>query len=151
MDVRRSDWLTRSTLVDTDDCLEPPWRSNGMSPYTLIQVRGQRIGAHAFVCAQAHGPAPDGHQAAHSCGNPRCVNKRHVRWATPKENQADRIDHGTTGRGEANPAAKLTADEVLLIRAAVEAGESKSSAARQYQVSVRLVRFIVQRKKWAHL
>jgi hypothetical protein len=149
--MNRRTWLLASITIDTEDCIEPPWRSNGRSPYTIMTVDGRRIGSHVFVCTEVHGTAPAGHQVAHSCGNARCVNQRHLRWATSKDNAADRILHGTSGRGESNPAAKLTVAEVLEVRSAVEAGESKSSVARRYGVSPRLVRFIVQRRKWKHL
>jgi HNH endonuclease len=46
-----------------------------------------------FVCKLAHGSPPtDKHDAAHNCGNERCVNPHHLRWATRKENMAGRSD-----------------------------------------------------------
>jgi hypothetical protein len=36
-----------------------------------------------FVCKLAHGSPPtEKHDAAHNCGNERCVNPHHLRWAT---------------------------------------------------------------------
>jgi HNH endonuclease len=38
-----------------------------------------------FVCKLAHGSPPtEKHDAAHNCGNERCVNPHHLRWATGK-------------------------------------------------------------------
>lgn len=63
----------------------------------------------------AHGepPSPE-HEAAHSCGKGHlgCIHPHHVRWATPKENSADMVLHGTSVRGERNAAAILTKDQV---------------------------------------
>jgi hypothetical protein len=54
-----------------------------------------------MVCEQVNGPPPSSkHEVAHSCGRGHegCVNRRHLRWATRKENHADRIKHGTLGK-----------------------------------------------------
>lgn len=48
------------------------------------------------VCERVNGPAPtEKHETAHGCGNSWCVNKRHLRWATHIENEADKLIHGT--------------------------------------------------------
>jgi hypothetical protein len=59
---------------------------------------GEVMGSHRVMCVLEHGepPTPE-HQAAHSCGNGRggCINPDHLRWATPKENIAEKFDvHG---------------------------------------------------------
>lgn len=65
--------------------------------------------AHRLVCIWEHGLPPfDGAEAAHSCGNERCVNPRHLRWKSTLENNRERLAHGTLQRGEKNWAAKLT-------------------------------------------
>jgi hypothetical protein len=54
--------------------------------------------ATRVMCKLAHGPAPTPkHHAAHSCGkgHEACINPKHLRWATPRENAADAKLHGT--------------------------------------------------------
>jgi len=72
------------------------------------------------MCRLAHGepPAPD-YQAAHSCGRgvDGCLNPNHLRWATAEENEADKLLHGTSNRGERHGMVKLTEDEVRAVRA----------------------------------
>lgn len=51
------------------------------------------------MCQKAHGDPPSPkHDAAHSCGRGHegCVNPNHLSWKTKKQNQADRITHGTS-------------------------------------------------------
>jgi hypothetical protein len=60
-------------------------------------VAGQRV--NRAVCWRWCGPPPDDtYQAAHFCHNPRCWAAEHLRWATPKENQADRKRLANTRR-----------------------------------------------------
>ena len=99
-------------------CLIWPYAIHKLTGYGVVGVPGQykTTRAHRRMCELAHGPAPFARaDAAHSCGVRACVNPNHIRWATRKENLADRDSHGTTPRGEAHHAAKLTAQDVLMI------------------------------------
>jgi hypothetical protein len=113
---------------------------------------GNHVGmvlAHRYACERAHGPAPEGYQTAHSCGNRACVNPRHLRWATPKENEDDKHAHGTwLGRISG---AKLTEDTVLLIRKDAAAGTSKEDLAAQYQTPLSTIRKVINRESWKHV
>jgi Mor family transcriptional regulator len=53
--------------------------------------------------------------------------------------------------GEASPRAKLTAEQVLEIRARSAEGVSGRSLAKQYSVSRALIYVIIHRKNWTHL
>src|SRR3546814_15498376 len=71
------------------------------------------------MCVLAHGePVGDRDQAAHKCGRPKCVNPRHLRWATHRENMADKAIHGTETIDERNGKTTLTEEDVRAIRAA---------------------------------
>lgn len=73
--------------------------------------------AHRLICIWEHGWPPfEGAEAAHSCGNQRCVNPRHLRWKSTRENNRERLVHGTLPRGEKNWAAKLTDAQVVAIK-----------------------------------
>ena len=116
---------------DSDDCIL--WRfykdHNG---YGRVGINGKVIGAHRYVLIATHGkPRGDRTQAAHSCGVRSCINPRHLRWATPLENAADRRVHGTERCGEDSPRARHTNAQVNDALAAYRSGESCSAIARR--------------------
>jgi hypothetical protein len=101
-----------------NDCLEWPFGDNGKG-YGVFHVNRLAVAAHVYVCEQAHGPKPSPlHEVAHSCGRGhlKCCNPKHLRWATRKENHADKVIHGTVTHGRKNPANKLSHEDVRSIR-----------------------------------
>lgn len=91
------------------------------SGYQVVRLWADGIQTHAsvhrLVLEAFVGPAPDGQQGAHNDGNSMNNAVTNLRWATPKQNMADRVAHGTANRGERHGMAKLTSAEVLAIRA----------------------------------
>lgn len=86
--------------------------------YGKTAIKGKNCLAHRLVCQAVHGERPSlQHWVAHICGNTLCVAPRHLRWATAKENEADKLLHDRHIRGERNAFAMLTADAVRAIRA----------------------------------
>ncbi len=71
---------------------------------------------HVLVAKAFIGPRPEGHEVAHSDGEKVNCSASNLRYATPTENQADRLLHGTAPRGNATGRAKLTPALVLAIR-----------------------------------
>ena len=105
-------------LYDGDDCLKWPYNHNGKG-YGTLPYEGRKQYVHRIVCEHFNGPPPTAkHEAAHSCGHGRdgCISGNHLSWKTPVENAADRIGHGTHGRGEMSASAKLTESDVHQIR-----------------------------------
>lgn len=82
---------------DGDDCISWPF-SRDTYGYGQVRIDGKLMNVHRYVCLKVNGGPPDvGYYAAHECGKGHegCVSKRHLSWKTPKENQDDRIVHGT--------------------------------------------------------
>jgi len=111
---------------------------------------GQRYTAkvHALVARAFIGPRPDGAQIAHGDGRRTNNALGNLRYASVKENIADKLAHGTANRGESSSGAKLTAETVRLIRAAP--GMHKHVAAL-FGVPRSTVSMIKARLSWAHL
>lgn len=141
--------LRRMAATQTDDCtLWPYGQSNGYGMVALGTVGGrQRTDrTHAVVCAWYHGERPSGTEAAHRCGVKLCVNPRHLRWATPEQNAADKILHGTTNDGERNGNAKLTVDDVVEMRR--QYCNLVESLAVEFGVSANQVKQVLDRRQW---
>ena len=136
-----------------DDCLLWPFGKD-RDGYGTICWNGMKRYSHRVICEKIHGrpPSPE-HQTAHSCGNGRlgCVNPRHLRWATPKENSADMIDHGRSMRGERHPLSKLTHRETLEIYQRAHSGEVHRIIAEEFGVSRSMVSMIKSRSRWSWL
>lgn len=133
-----------------DECLIWPFAKSG-NGRPQIKENGRCEVVSRLVCARVCGPAPSAeHQAAHSCGKGHrgCVNPRHLRWATPAENTADKKEHGTIPRGAKHPLARLTESQVAEIRALVGI-ERPTVTARRMGVSYRHLRKIVTNTRWA--
>lgn len=115
-----------------------------------LDINGKRRYAAAVICERIYGPAPaDKTEAAHSCGIPACVNPHHLRWASRREIAQDAIEHGTTARGERHGVVKLTAEDVLRIRA--QQGRSQRNLGREFSVSQSNISLIPSSKTWKWL
>lgn len=146
------DWLLAHVDYGGDECLIWPFgrHSDGRGG---VKFRGVQQHAHRVMCKLAHGEPPTPkHEAAHSCGkgNEGCVNPRHLRWATHIENEADKVAHGTSPRGERQGSAKLTTSDVLQIRA-MQGTASQAAIAAQFGVRQSTVFKIIHRQRWGHI
>lgn len=138
---------------DSDECLIWPFSSIKKNGYGVFGSDGRKTLVTRHVCLAKYGKPPtDGHEAAHSCGNPACCNPKHLRWATVKENAHDRIAHGTHGIGERNASAKLKKEHVLEIRRIYATGSMlQREIAEKFGVDQTCVSQIVRRKRWKHI
>lgn len=144
------DFLSIAVSYDGDDCLLWPF-GRDRDGYGTAWNGKKTTMAHAIICERVHGEPTDGQQVAHSCGRGRdgCVSPRHLRWATPVENSADRARHGTTARGERGGTAKLSEESVLAIRAI--SGIPQQAIAERFGVSQALVSKVMRRQLWRHV
>lgn len=138
----------RSLPKEGDGCIVWPFKWTHGSPSFCYKGKGGP--AARFVCELRHGPPPSKiHQAAHSCGKAHlgCIAPWHLSWKTPKENQADRLIHGTHHRGEKSPWAKLSRQDVEDIKVLVKTIIQRD-VAKFYGVSQQHISDIVNRRRW---
>jgi hypothetical protein len=141
-------WLHSHVGYCGDSCLIWPFARTGKG---YANLGGQA--AINIMCELAHGRAPTSkHEAAHSCGRGRdgCISPVHLRWATRKENHADKKLHGTNCEGESNYRAILTEADVIAIRS-LAGRKSQTQIALQFGVSKGCVTGVIYRKNWRHI
>lgn len=132
------------------------WEWTGSS---MIRGYGSfRVGGRAGASFMAHrvawvvyrGPIPEGLLVCHHCDNPACVNPDHLFLGTQRENTHDMMNKGRQrfgGKGVVGDR-RLTAEDVLAIRLASEAGELRNEAALRFGISVGTVSDITSGKTW---
>lgn len=127
------------------------WRSG--RPYIGAHTNGKvtnlyisRLVLECFV-----GPRPLGMHGCHNDGDPKNNRVENLRWDTPRGNQADRIRHGTSNRGEKNGSAKLQESDVVEIRHLRSIGVKSAEVAVMFGVSRATVSFAATGRTWKHL
>jgi len=127
--------------------------------YGMHYVRGKKPNrkwlAHR-VSYEAHkGFIPDGMLVLHSCDNPRCVNPKHLRTGTHKENVADMDERRRRVpprlSGELNHNTKLTASQVVQMRRDYLAGVKKDVIASDNGMTLDSVGDVLLGRSWKHL
>jgi len=119
-------------------------------PSITLNRLTQRV--NRLVCKRVHGDPPTpAHQAAHNCGNRKCINPHHLEWKTRKENEADKLLHGTHQRGERSHAAKLNEAQVREIFALRKRGLTMRQLSEQFGVAHSTIQSILERRNWQHL
>lgn len=135
-------WLVQQVGHQGDDCLL--WPFSCCTPgYGMFMYEKVKRLAHRFMCELAHGPAPENHHAAHSCGNRRCVNPNHLSWKTQRDNQLDRRTHGTNNKTRTKINA-VQADQIRKLKGI----ETSVQTAARYGVTESNVRLIQDGKTW---
>ena len=143
-------FFERALTYEGDECLDWPFARNKAGYAVHHDGERTRI-ASSLVCERVNGPPPfEGAQAAHSCGRGMkgCIAPRHLSWKTCRENEADKVRHGTSNRGERCGTVKLTEEQVRSIR---EDTRLQRVIAEEYGLVQQTVSDIKRRKNWRWL
>lgn len=137
------------------ECIIWPFARNEHGYGVFGKRRGEIASAlvSRVICAEVHGMPPDrSYEAAHSCGNGHlgCINPRHLKWKTSKQNKDDQIRHGTRNYGERNGRSHLTAEKVKSIRS-MSATMRQRDVAKHFNIDPSTVSDIVHGKRWGHV
>ena len=139
----------RIRSVKTGKIKEQTVQDNDNRPYLgLWKNNIQKIcRPHKLVMEAFVGIRPQGMECCHNDGNPQNNHLTNLRWDTAKSNQADRVRHGTTNRGEQCGTAKLTLEQVRAIR---QDNRLQRIIAAEYGVRDNTISRIKSGKRWTH-
>ncbi len=123
--------------------------------YGVLRRKRKNLLAHrvAFQFYFGYDPAPF---RLHKCDNPRCVRPDHL---APGDNSLNMRDCVAKGRmrhnprkGELNNRAKLTASQIVIVRALCAAGKiPQREIGRLFGISQAAVWYIAHRRNWGHI
>lgn len=125
-----------------------PASSNQLG-HKKVRVCGRTEYVHRLVAEAFFGPCPEGMQVAHNDGNVENNHARNLRYATPKENSADKRRHNTLLRGELHPSAKLDRSQVQAVRASLSNGVRQKDIASALGVSRTTISAISTGRSWS--
>lgn len=122
--------------------------------YGKIRDGSRSLKAHRLSYEMHFGPIPagpgyHGYCVCHRCDEPRCVNPSHLFLGLNRDNQVDKAVKGRSAdcRGEKNPLAKLSEEDVRAIR---NDGRTQQATADSYGISNSQVSRIKNFRAWAH-
>ena len=152
--------------IDTG-CLEWTGTVNAQG-YGLLfsKLENKIVSTHRYSWERVHGKIPKGLCVCHKCDNPKCVNVEHLFLGSKYDNdhdralknrsgkrvftEEDRVKYSFMNRGEKNNSAKLTEEQVLLIKK-LRGIYTKKELSEKFGVSVACIKDIFGGKTWTFL
>lgn len=124
-------------LDSEEECIEWPY-SKSSRGYSYINKGAVTKLVHRSLLLEKHGLKESPLIGCHSCGNPGCVNLKHLRLDTCKSNTKDRRKHGTHGW-------RLNEQAVIEIR---KSSEKYKTLAEKYGVCLHTIKDVRARRTW---
>lgn len=131
------------------------WQAFKNKGYGMFQYKGRPWLAHRVAYLLEHRLSPEDMEGVvirHLCHNRACVNPKHLDEGTHQDNKDDAVLAGRHARGEKTGTARLSKEDILLIREAWANRElTQAEFAEEFNISQPHVSDIVNRRRWAHL
>lgn len=107
---------------------------------------------HRLILETFIGSCPSGMECRHLDGNPKNNKLSNLIWGTPKENQSDRILHGTDNRGSKQGSSKMKDKQIKEIRKLAKEGKfTQQQIANMFNICQPMVSMIKNKKRWQYL
>jgi DNA-binding XRE family transcriptional regulator len=127
-------WMGEVKTSGYGECWATGWREDAhRSAYRL------------FVCDEI----PAGKVVRHKCDTKLCINPDHLVLGTQADNIADKVRRNRQAKGVSHGSAKLTDDDVRMIRVRTDLSQRK--LARILGVCQPVVGQIRRRERWTHV
>lgn len=125
---------------------------NGYKTITLsVNRRVKGFMVSRLVLAAFDKPMPSTIDCRHLDGDKSNNKLNNLKWGTRKENEADKLLHGTRPLGETNGASKMKSDQILKIRELHEQGLNSRQIADMFNSCQQNIWHIINRKTWKHI
>lgn len=149
-------------LSDTPVLRKPTRDKSSGYRYTLLRKDGKTYAKrmHCLVLEAFVGPRPvepngQNYQGAHLNGKPGDDWLTNLKWVTAKENASHKVLHGTNfanrRRGENNPSARFTDEQVSNIKQRLSSGEYHGTIAEELGLPKSYIYNIAANKTWVHI
>lgn len=127
--------------------------SHGYLYVSFIDHRKKTINfhVHRLVMEAFIGPKPVGMDICHNNGIKTDNRIENLRFATRRENNLDKREHGTMPRGSKHHYSKLTEPSVFEIRQKSLIGVDYKALAKEFGVSKGTIGDVVRRRTWRHI
>lgn len=129
-----------------------------ITAYGYVQVsfsnngKVKNVKVHRLVLTAFVGPCPNNMEGCHNDGNRQNNKLQNLRWASSRDNEADKIKHCTDNSGTRNGRCILTEQQVLEIRSIYSNHKvSQKYLSNKFNVSAGTISDILLRKSWRDL
>lgn len=115
------------------------------------QGRSERRSVHGLVAEAFLGRRPRGQQVRHLDGDPANNTASNLAYGTQSDNEADKVRHGRSNRGQRCGASKLTREDVRFARVASAFGVSDAELSTLLGVTPSGIHAARTRRTWKWL
>ncbi len=116
--------------------------------------KGRTIAVHRIVLEAFKGPCPEGMESCHNDGNSQNNWASNLRWDSRQANMDDREKHGKHVKGKDSYRAKLTDEDIPVIREMLRADTSRgvlTRIAEKFKVNPSAIWYIKTGQTWKHI
>lgn len=117
----------------------------------LVDGKVISVRSHRAVYELYFGSLDSSVNVLHSCDNPPCCDIRHLFIGTQADNIKDKVSKGRQAKGEKNNHAKLTEREVEKIKFLIRKGNTLTSIAYRFDVTITAISEIKAGRTWKHI
>jgi hypothetical protein len=112
---------------------------------------GKEVAAHRYAWELFNGHLAAELDVLHTCDNPPCVRPDHLFTGTQADNNRDKIAKGRQPMGTRFPWARLTEEQIPVIRAMRTKGLLAKQIAEHFGVHEETIGYILRGKTWRHV